>query len=76
MGKAGTPLSGTHPVQRYRCSKCGATTTNPLINLNNNHQKYVKLGMSELQYTQLKLRSLKAEQSIETYLLSLAFREH
>ena len=27
MHKAGMAWSGTHKVQRYRCQKCGTTTT-------------------------------------------------
>jgi transposase-like protein len=75
MCKGGKPLSGTRRVQRYKCSKCGATTTNPL-STNNNHTKYVRINMDELRHAQLILRALKAKQPIEDYIMAQLFREH
>lgn len=75
MGKAGTPLSGTKRVQRYRCSKCGTTSTNP-FEYSKNGMKYIKLGIDELHYTQLFLRALKARVPLEDYVITQLFREH
>ena len=76
MGKAGYALSGFNKVQRYRCFRCGVTTTRLQPNDNTNHISRIKINLTELQFTQLKLRSLKSNLSVEDYILSQCFREH
>lgn len=79
MGKAGLATSGTHKVQRYRCSKCGATTTklnSDTSQSNHNHHNRHIVDLDDLEEAQLQVRSLKSSMSIEQYLKALAFREH
>lgn len=78
MGRAGLAISGTHKVQRYRCSKCGTTTTKPNRGIQTNHDSHNRhiVDLDDLEEAQLQVRSLKASMSIEQYLKALAFREH
>ena len=74
MGKAGFAPSGNKKVQRWRCSKCNRVTTKG-EDSSNNHNRVV-VDFNDLEYAQLKVRSIKAKSNVSEYLRSLAFREH